>query len=168
MLRKIILITLVFILFSGCAQLENSTKTISTQTPAAKLPVKAKVTPNVEVKTKYSYRVFGKTYKVMNSSKNYEAVGTASWYGKKFHRKRTATGERFNMYTLSAAHKTLPLPTYVQVTNLKNGRKIVVKVNDRGPFISNRLIDLSYAAAKKLGMVNQGIISVKVKAIARA
>jgi rare lipoprotein A len=126
-------------------------------------------TPKVEARSKYgnlaSYRVFGKTYHVMTSSKNYEEQGTASWYGTKFHAQRTSSGERYNMLAMTAAHKTLPLPTYVQVTNLRNGKKIIVKVNDRGPFESNRLIDLSYVAAKKLGMLGHGTAYVDVKAI---
>ncbi len=125
--------------------------------------------PKVESPSKYgnlaSYRVFGKQYHVMHSSKNYEAQGIASWYGTKFHAQRTSSGERYNMLAMTAAHKTLPLPTYVQVTNLKNGKKIIVKVNDRGPFESNRLIDLSYVAAKKLGMLGHGTTYVDVKAI---
>jgi len=101
----------------------------------------------------------------MASSKNYEEQGVASWYGTKFHAQRTSSGERYNMLAMTAAHKTLPLPTYVQVTNLRNGKKIIVKVNDRGPFESNRLIDLSYVAAKKLGMLGHGTAYVDVKAI---
>lgn len=112
-----------------------------------------------------SYRVFGRHYHVMKSSKNYQERGIASWYGRQFHYRHTSSGERFNMYKMTAAHKTLPLPTYVQVTNLKNNRKVIVKVNDRGPFVSNRLIDLSYAAAKKLGMVGRGLAPVSVKAL---
>ncbi len=126
-------------------------------------------TPAVEPRSKYgnlaSYRVFGKTYHVMTTSKNYEEQGIASWYGTKFHAQRTSSGERYNMLAMTAAHKTLPLPTYVQVTNLRNGKKIIVKVNDRGPFESNRLIDLSYVAAKKLGMLGHGTTYVDVKAI---
>lgn len=125
--------------------------------------------PKIEPLAKYgnmkSYRVFGKRYFVMNSNANYEAVGIASWYGTKFHRRRTSSGEPYNLLGMTAAHKTLPLPTYVEVTNLKNQRKVIVKVNDRGPFHSNRLIDLSYVAAKKLGMVGHGTTMVKVKAI---
>ncbi|MBA3661506.1 MAG: septal ring lytic transglycosylase RlpA family protein [Gammaproteobacteria bacterium] len=117
------------------------------------------------VDSKSTYQVFGKRYHVMRSSHQYEEKGFASWYGRDFHRKKTSSGERFNMYKLTAAHKTLPLPTKVQVTNLKNGKKIVVTVNDRGPFISNRLIDLSYGAAKQLGMVGQGVAPVTVKAL---
>jgi rare lipoprotein A len=112
-----------------------------------------------------SYYVFGKKYYVMKSSKNYQQQGIASWYGTKFHQHRTSSGERYDMLGMTAAHKTLPLPTYVQVTNLANGKKIIVKVNDRGPFESNRLIDLSYVAAKKLGMLGHGTTRVDVKAI---
>lgn len=111
------------------------------------------------------YTVFGRKYHVMASSKNYEQRGVASWYGTKFHGRYTSNGERYNMLAMTAAHKTLPLPTYVEVTNLKNDRKVIVKVTDRGPFESNRLIDLSYAAAKKLGMLGHGTAFVDVKAI---
>src|SRR4029079_997396 len=99
------------------------------------------------------------------SSKNYEEKGLASWYGPQFHYKRTSSGERFNMFQMTAAHQALPLPTYFLVTNLHNGKKVVVKVNDRGPFVSNRIIDLSYAAAKKLGMVGHGVARVQLRAI---
>lgn len=115
----------------------------------------------------YTYRVHGKSYPVMRSAKNYKEKGLASWYGRKFHRKRTSSGERYNMYELTAAHKTLPLSSRVLVTNLNNGRHVVVKVNDRGPFVSNRIIDLSYAAAKKLGMVGRGLANVEVKSLER-
>lgn len=111
------------------------------------------------------YTVFGKKYHVMASSKNYEQRGVASWYGSKFHGRYTSNGERYNMLAMTAAHKTLPLPTYVEVTNLKNNRKVIVKVTDRGPFENNRLIDLSYTAAKKLGMIGHGTAYVDVKAI---
>jgi len=125
--------------------------------------------PKAERLSKYgnqaSYVVFGKKYHVMASSKNYEEQGVASWYGTKFHAQRTSSGERYNMLAMTAAHKSLPLPTYVQVTNLRNGKKVIVKVNDRGPFESNRLIDLSYVAAKKLGMLGHGTAYVDVKAI---
>ncbi len=90
----------------------------------------------------------------------------ASWYGKRFHHRRTASGERFNMYKLTAAHKTLPLSSYALVTNLRNSKQVIVKINDRGPFIEGRTIDLSYAAAKKLGMLGQGIAPVSIKPVA--
>jgi rare lipoprotein A len=125
--------------------------------------------PKKEPLSKYgnldTYRVFGKRYYTLKSSQGYEAQGTASWYGTKFHRVRTSSGERYNMLGMTAAHKTLPLPTYVQVTNLANNKKVIVKVNDRGPFEGDRLIDLSYVAAKKLGMLGHGTAFVDVKAI---
>ncbi|TAK72371.1 MAG: septal ring lytic transglycosylase RlpA family protein, partial [Gammaproteobacteria bacterium] len=124
-----------------------------------------KVEPLAKIGNQPSYRVFGKRYYTLKSSKNYDEVGTASWYGTAFHAQRTSSGERYNMLSMTAAHKTLPLPTYVEVTNLNNNRKVIVKVNDRGPFMGNRLIDLSYVAAKKLGMLGHGTALVRVKAI---
>lgn len=125
--------------------------------------------PKSERVSKYGnkpvYNVFGKNYHVMSSSKNYEEQGIASWYGTKFHARHTSNGERYDMLGMTAAHKTLPLPTYVQVTNLSNGKKVIVKVNDRGPFEGNRIIDLSYVAAKKLGMLGHGTARVDIKAI---
>ena len=111
------------------------------------------------------YVVFGKRYHVLPTSTGFRQRGLASWYGRKFHGRRTSSGVRYNMHALTAAHKTLPLPTYVQVTRLDNGRRIVVKVNDRGPFVDGRIIDLSYAAARKLGMVNAGTVAVEVVAL---
>ena len=118
-------------------------------------------------KTKYqdSYVVHGKRYYVLASSQGYQQQGIASWYGKKFHGRPTASGERYDMYAMTAAHKSLPLPTYVEVTNLANNRRIIVRVNDRGPFIDGRIIDLSYAAAQKLDMVRDGTVNVLVRAI---
>lgn len=117
-------------------------------------------------KSKGTYSVFGKTYTVAKSSKHYEEKGVASWYGRRFHKKRTSSGERYNMYSMTAAHKTLPFATRLVVTNVKNGRKVIVRVNDRGPFVSNRVIDLSYGAAKKLGIIGKGLARVHVKAVA--
>lgn len=111
------------------------------------------------------YTVLGKTYHVMPSAKGYREEGVASWYGTKFHGHKTSNGETYSMYAMSAAHKTLPLPSYVKVTNVENGRSAVVRVNDRGPFKSGRIIDLSYAAAVKLGYENQGTARVRVEAI---
>lgn len=112
-----------------------------------------------------SYVVFGRRYYVMKSARGYHARGIASWYGMKFHAFQTADGETYNVAAMTAAHKTLPLPTYLQVTNLNNGKKVIVKVNDRGPFVGNRLIDLSYAAAKKLAMTAAGTAPVAIVAI---
>jgi rare lipoprotein A len=111
------------------------------------------------------YSVFGKRYYVLSSSVGYRERGVASWYGPGFHKVRTSTGERYDMYAMTAAHKTLPLPAYVRVTNLQNGRSVVVRVNDRGPFVGNRIIDLSYSAAAKLGMLRNGTAMVDVRTI---
>jgi rare lipoprotein A len=111
------------------------------------------------------YDVFGKRYYVLSSSVGYWERGVASWYGPGFHQVRTSTGERYDMYAMTAAHKTLPLPAYVRVTNLQNGRSIVVRVNDRGPFVGNRIIDLSYSAAARLDMLRNGTAMVDVRAI---
>jgi rare lipoprotein A len=111
------------------------------------------------------YDVDGRRYYVLATAEGYDATGVASWYGPTFDGLRTSDGDRYDMYAMTAAHKTLPLPCYVRVTNLGNGRSIVVKVNDRGPFVANRLIDLSYVAAAKLDMLATGTALVEVQAI---
>jgi rare lipoprotein A len=125
--------------------------------------------PKPEPRSRYgnprSYVVFGERYYTLPTSKGYHQRGLASWYGTKFHGMRTSSGEPYDLYGMTAAHKTLPLPTYVEVTNLENGRSVIVRVNDRGPFHSNRIIDLSYAAAYKLGMLGKGTARVDVRAI---
>jgi rare lipoprotein A len=129
--------------------------------------------PKVEPLSKYGNRFKGgntyiaknKRYRVMPTSKGYRAQGYASWYGTKFHGRRTSSGEPYNMYAMTAAHPTLPLPTYARVTNLHNGKSVVVKINDRGPFRCQRLIDLSYVAAAKLGLLGKGTAPVEVVSI---
>jgi len=116
---------------------------------------------------KYTYRVNGKNYCVRRSYNGYVEYGIASWYGPGFHGKQTASGEIYNMYKLTAAHKTLPLGTYVKVINLENGKSVIVKVNDRGPFVEGRIIDLSYAAARKIGMLKKGTAKVKLIALGK-
>ncbi|MGB0221191.1 MAG: septal ring lytic transglycosylase RlpA family protein [Sinimarinibacterium flocculans] len=111
------------------------------------------------------YSVFGKTYRVLSDARGFRERGIASWYGKKFHGNRTANGETYDMFRMTAAHKTLPLPSYVRVTRLDNGRSVVVRINDRGPFHKGRVIDLSYAAAAKLDMLGHGSTEVEVVAI---
>lgn len=113
----------------------------------------------------YSYHVFGKPYHVLRSAKNYNVTGIASWYGSRVNPEMTASGERYNWSKLTAASKVLPLSTRVLVTNLRNGKKVIVRINDRGPFVSNRVIDLSYAAAAKIGIVNSGLARVSVKSL---
>lgn len=112
-----------------------------------------------------SYVVFGKRYYVLDSSEGFVQRGIASWYGTKFHGRPTSSGEIYNMHAMTAAHKTLPIPVHVHVRNLDNGRSTIVKVNDRGPFISGRIIDLSYAAAKKLGVDGPGTANVEIRVI---
>jgi rare lipoprotein A len=125
--------------------------------------------PKAEPLSKYGnpefYLVDGKSYQVMKESKGYHAQGVASWYGKKWHGKRTSSGEPYDLAAMTAAHPTLPIPTYVKVKNVENNKEVIVKVNDRGPFRRDRLIDLSYAAAAKLGMLGKGSTEVIVDAI---
>ncbi len=111
------------------------------------------------------YEVFGKRYYVMASSEGWVERGTASWYGPGFHAASTSLGEPYDMYAMTAAHKTLPIPAYAEVTNLRNGRKIVVRINDRGPFVGDRIIDLSYTAAAKLDFLTQGTAPVEVRVL---
>ena len=122
-------------------------------------------TPYTGIYKKNPYTVLGKTYYPINSAVGYSEVGTASWYGTKFHNQATANGEHYDLYGMTAAHKTLPLPSYVKVTNLTNGKSVILRVNDRGPFHSDRVIDLSFAAAKKLGYSDTGTARVKVEGI---
>jgi rare lipoprotein A len=142
------------------------TPVVETPPPADTVP---EVVPHAELRSRNGnppfYEVFGKRYYVLSSSVGYVERGVASWYGPGFHKVRTSTGETYDMYGMTAAHKTLPLPAYVSVTNLQNGRSIVVRVNDRGPFVGNRIIDLSYTAASKLDMLRNGTAMVEVRSI---
>lgn len=130
----------------------------SQYTPSDKLDVN-------KVNYKYNYTVRGKTYSVLTSAKGFKESGNASWYGPGFHGKKTANGERYNMYAMTAAHKTLPLGTKVIVTNLRNKRQVTVRINDRGPFHGNRIIDLSKKAARKLGIIKSGFAPVHIKVV---
>ena len=111
------------------------------------------------------YRALGKKYYPVKSGQGYRERGIASWYGKKFHGRRTSSGETYDMFAMTAAHRILPLPSYVKVRNLRNGKTVTVRVNDRGPFLHNRVIDLSYAAAHKLGIVGTGTGLVEITAV---
>lgn len=125
--------------------------------------------PRPELRARYGnhspYSVLGRTYHVLPSARGYRERGIASWYGSKFHGRLTSSGESFDMYKVSAAHKTLPLPSWVEVTNLDNDRRLVLRINDRGPFKEGRIIDLSYAAAVKLGVLDSGTAAVEVRAL---
>jgi rare lipoprotein A len=125
--------------------------------------------PRKEPRSRYgnppAYEVYGVRYKVMPTSYGYQERGVASWYGKKFHGRATSSQEPYDMYAMTAAHKTLPLPTYVEVRNLRNNKTVIVRVNDRGPFVDNRIIDLSYSAARKLDLIKDGTGLVEITAI---
>lgn len=121
--------------------------------------------PRSKYGNKSPYTVLGETYRVLPTAKGYSATGKASWYGKKFHGLRTSSGEKYDMYKMTAAHRSLPLPSYVRVTNLANDRSVVVKVNDRGPFHSERIMDLSYAAAARLDFIKTGTAKVRIEAL---
>ncbi len=157
---------------TGCFSSPPRPEPGPTAIPAAPSPAAESVpdvVPRVEPRSRNGnppfYEVFGKRYYVLSSSVGYVERGVASWYGPGFHQVRTSTGEPYDMYAMTAAHKTLPLPAYVRVTNLQNGRSVVVRVNDRGPFVGNRIIDLSYTAAAKLDMLRNGTAMVEVRSI---
>jgi len=156
---------------TGCESTSNSRYSQhvdSAPRHVAKTPNTADAVPKFEPYRMFNsrpYTVLGKHYKPMTSGKGYHQVGHASWYGQKFHGHLTSNGETYNMFAMSAAHKTLPLPSYVRVTNLDNNKQAIVRVNDRGPFHDDRIIDLSYAAAVKLGYHNKGTARVKLEVI---
>lgn len=168
--RSILLVLVCAALLSACSG-RAPVLSSSDSAPARRLDPNtiADATPRVEPKSTRgnptSYEVLGKRYYTLPSSRGYVERGIASWYGTKFHGRTTSSGEPYDMYAMTAAHKSLPLPTYVEVTNLSNGRSAIVKVNDRGPFHDNRLIDLSYAAATKLGILAEGTGLVEVRAL---
>ncbi len=164
-------VTLVGVLLLSCTQDNVRSRPVSVPTvisPAelAKIPVPV---ARAEARSKYgnppSYEVFGQRYEVLSTARGYVETGRASWYGPGFHEKLTSTRERYDMYAMTAAHKTLPIPCFVEVTNLENGRRIVVRVNDRGPFVAGRIIDLSYVAAQKLDIIDAGTAAVRVVAL---
>lgn len=159
--RTVIILTLA--LLAGC-----TSEPLIDGIPAhiARIPdAVPKVEPLAKSGNAPSYVVRGQQYRVKSNSHGYVERGLASWYGKPFHGRKTSSGETYDMNGMSAAHKSLPLPTYVRVTNLANQRSIVIRINDRGPFHGSRLIDLSYTAAVKLGVDKTGTALVEVRAI---
>ncbi|GAB1232188.1 septal ring lytic transglycosylase RlpA family protein [Ferrigenium sp. UT4] len=184
---KHLLIPLTLILLSACASAPKETdqsaaaqKPVATQGggylagdgPGADAPANLDSLPDAVPKAeplhRYAnrpYSALGKTYTPLAAPGNYRERGSASWYGRKFHGQRTSIGETYDMYGMTAAHPTLPVPSYARVTNLANGKSVVVRVNDRGPFLHDRIMDLSYAAAWKLGYVNQGSAEVEVESL---
>jgi len=164
------------LLITGCVTTPpdpQSTRYTANQDGPPKIPFDPQqikpAQPQWEAPSQYGnhspYTVLGKTYELMESGDNYQETGIASWYGSKFHGHRTSSWEPYDMLKMTAAHKTLPLPSYVKVTNLENSQTVTVRVNDRGPFHDDRIIDLSYAAAHLLGMTEKGTVQVKVEII---
>lgn len=184
-----LLITILMVLFvSGCASRTDVSQEVSTQ--PAKAPTASsrysmlkdaapvnppdvskvpdavpRYEPHSRGGNRSPYKVFGQTYTVLPTAQGYKETGIASWYGEKFHGHLTSNGEVYDMFEMTAAHKSLPLPTFARVTNLDNGKSVVVRINDRGPFHEDRVIDLSYAAAHRLDILQQGTGRVKVEAI---
>lgn len=156
---------------SGCTLVGAPAGGVAPVRPAPPPSSATAVVPRTEAPSRSGnmaeYEQNGRRYYVLDSSRGYAERGVASWYGERFHGRPTSSGEPYDMHALTAAHRTLPIPTYVRVTNLANGRSLVVRVNDRGPFSDpdNRLIDLSYAAAQQLDVVRDGTASVRIEAI---
>lgn len=154
---------------AACSTSRYQHSTDFTPAPITDIQALSEPTPKAEAKSVMGnpprYQVFGKEYQVMNSADNYSEEGIASWYGMKFHGHRTSNGEVYDVYQFTAAHKTLPLPSYVRVTRLDTSKSVIVRVNDRGPFHEGRVIDLSYAAAVKLGIHKRGTANVRVDII---
>lgn len=170
-IRPIALGTALLVLLAGCAGPggvfeEQDSAPLEVPPGLAELPdPEPRWEPRSRSGNRSPYEVFGETYHLLPTASGYEAEGLASWYGSKFHGRATASGEPYDMFELTAAHRSLPLPTYVRVTNLDNQRTTIVKVNDRGPFHPDRLIDLSYGAAVKLGFAMRGTAPVRVEVI---
>lgn len=169
--QSMLMALLVSICLAGCESTPSgryAQKHDSAPKHVAKIPETLDAVPKYEAYRMFNsrpYKVLGKHYTPMTSGKGFEQTGYASWYGQKFHGHLTSNGETYNMFAMSAAHKTLPLPSYVRVTNLENNKQAIVRVNDRGPFHDNRIIDLSYAAAVKLGYHSKGTTKVKLEVI---
>ena len=160
------------VLITGCGTLQRPGGYYEDDGPETSPPVDIAGIPDAVPKLEprstsgnKPYSVFGVTYTPLSETSGYRERGITSWYGKKFHGRRTSSGEPYDMYAMTAAHKTLPLPSYVRVRNMQNNRTVVVRVNDRGPFLHNRLIDLSYAAAAKLDILGTGTGVVEVETV---
>lgn len=150
---------------AGRYEMENDSPLLEPLDLSRVRPVIPKAEPRTLAGNKSPYTINGRTYRVMENEAGYSATGFASWYGRKFHGHLTSNGEIYDMFQLSAAHTTLPIPSYIRVTNLDNGKSIVARVNDRGPFHDGRIVDLSYAGAVMLGYADRGTARVRVEAI---
>lgn len=162
--RQATTISLLSLFLAGCAGIHQQDGPPQENRDVSKIPDAIPTVHQGAFKNS-SYQHEGVLYEPMASANEYSEEGIASWYGTKFHGRQTANGEVYDLYGMTAAHKTLPLPSYVKVTNRSNGRSVVLRVNDRGPFVDDRIIDLSYAAARKLGFAEAGIAMVLVEGI---
>lgn len=163
MFIKVLGTVLLAFFLHGCGTSQYVYKPVGSSYVAPKAEIKN--SPNMHRATMRPYTVMGKTYYPTSVSMGDYFSGVASWYGKDFHAKKTSNGEYYNMYDMTAAHKTLPMNTMLKVTNLKNDKTVVLRVNDRGPFVKSRIIDLSYAAASRLDVVAQGTAPVRIEVI---
>ena len=155
-MKRSLVALVIFLAVFGCAGSKSRIPTTRYTKPALVLP-----------ETTKPYTVNGVSYYPLPSREGFVQVGVASWYGKKFHRKKTSSGEIYNMYDKTAAHKTLPFGTYVKVENLSNSKEVIVRINDRGPFVKQRIIDLSYGAAREIGLIGPGTARVRLVALSR-
>lgn len=169
--HKLLTVGLVSIVLFGCASPDSERYELEQDVPP-QAPISVEhiegITPRYEPYSlggNKNYTLRGVSYQIVDNAEGFKQRGQASWYGKKFHGHLTSNGEIYDMYSMTAAHKTLPLPSYVKVTNLDNGKQTIVRVNDRGPFHEGRIIDLSYAAAYKLGIVEAGVANVEIEVI---
>jgi len=169
---KALRVLLLLALVAGCASTDRKGGYYKDdgpgENPPPNLDAVADATPRVEPLHKFAnrpYQALGRNYTPLTSVQPFKQRGLASWYGKRFHGQKTSSGEPYDMYKMTAAHPTLPIPSYVRVTRVSNGRSVVVRVNDRGPFHAQRVIDLSYAAAYKLGYIQAGSAEVTLEAI---
>jgi rare lipoprotein A len=159
-------------LLAACSSAPNKGGYYKDDGPGANPPSNLSSVPDASPKSEplhrfanRPYEVFGKKYVPLTKLQPYQQRGVASWYGKRFHGQKTASGEPYDMYAMTAAHPILPIPSYARVTNLRNGKQVIVRINDRGPFHSGRIIDLSYAAANRLGLIGSGSGEVEIDAI---
>lgn len=173
-IRHLFCASVILLFLAGCVSTKKTAKDGAPKSTPKFLENIPNAKPKVEPLSRYgnrfkngsnTYVTNKKRYKVLSSSRGYKVRGMASWYGTKFHGRKTSSGEPYNMYAMTAAHRTLPLPTYARVTNLNNGKHVIVKINDRGPFHKDRVIDLSYVAAYKLGILGKGTTRVEVESI---
>jgi rare lipoprotein A len=158
---------LLLTVLAGCAGTPR--REVAPATPPPNIPAVADAVPQPEARSPHGnppfYDVNGQRYVILASADGFVERGVASWYGPDFHGKNTASGERYDMYAMTAAHRTLPIPCYARITNLANGRSVIVRINDRGPFASNRIVDLSYSAATKLDIVRPGTAFVELRTV---